>query len=225
MPEIHIPKSGHIAFRKLIDLTPREFDTLVEAVEQTPPAASPDLFWRRVADRVPKISRETVERIVDELFSLNYARDNWGLSEQEFAKMASEAAFSQSPKKLPITENEKKTLHLRLTRLLELKASLSLTSKALDIITDAERVFYTAKILTDVRPVFDDEGKKVEAAVIMHNLRIHYGQDSDHRDFFVALDTNDVRELRSVLDRADQKAESLQALLRRAKVSYLQMEE
>jgi hypothetical protein len=225
MPEIQIPKSGHIAFRKLIDLTAKEFDTLVEAVKQTPPAASPDLFWRRVAEKLSKIPRKTVESIIDELFSLNYARDNWGLSEEEFAKMASEAAFSQSPKKLPITEDEKKTLHLRLARLLELKASLSLTSKALDVITDAERVFYTARILTDIRPIFDDEGKKVEAAVIMHNLRIHYGQDNDHRDFFVALDTDDVKELRSVLDRADQKAESMQALLRGAKVSYLQMEE
>jgi hypothetical protein len=138
--------------------------------------------------------------------------------------MASEAAASQASKKSRIPEDEKNTLSLRLTRLLEIKASLSLTSKALDVLTDADRIFYSAKILTDIRPVFDDEGKKIEAAVIMHNLRIHFGQDNEHRDFFVALDTNDIKELRSVLDRADRKAESLQMLLNRAKISYLDMD-
>jgi hypothetical protein len=224
MPEMRIPKSGQIAFRKLLDLTAEQFDKLVNAIAETPPAASPDLFWSHVADRVLEIDRESVQLIVDELFSLNYARDSWGLSESDFAKMASEAAASQASKKSRIPEDEKNTLSLRLTRLLEIKASLSLTSKALDVLTDADRIFYSAKILTDIRPVFDDEGKKIEAAVIMHNLRIHFGQDNEHRDFFVALDTNDIKELRSVLDRADRKAESLQMLLNRAKISYLDMD-
>ncbi len=225
MPEIHIPKSGHVAFRKLIDLTAPEFDALLDAVAHTPPAASPDLFWKHVAEKVSNIPPKTVENIVDELFSLNYARENWSLSVEEFAKTLADAAVSQSPKKTPITTDEKNTLLIRVTRLLELKASLTITSKALDVLTDAERLFFTAKILTDVRPVFDEDGKNVEGAVIMHNLRIHYGQDNEHRDFFVALDTSDIKELRSVLDRADKKAESLQALLGRAKVSYLKIEE
>jgi hypothetical protein len=221
MPEMRIPKSGQIAFRELLDLNDGQFDLLVDAITKTAPAGSTDVFWHRVAEKVPAIKRDIVERIVDELFSLNYARDNWGVSEADFAKMASDAAASQSSKKSPMTDEQKNLLAARLTRLLEIKASLSITSKALDVLTDADRIFYSAKILTDVRPVFDDEGERIEAAVIIHNLRIHFGQDSDHRDFFVVLDTNDIKELRTVLDRADKKAESLQKLLSSAKVSYL----
>jgi hypothetical protein len=143
------------------------------------------------------------------------------MSETEFAKMASDAAGSQSSRKSPMTDDQRNLLAARLARLLGIKASLRITSKALDVLTDADRIFYSAKILTDIRPVFDDEGKEIEAAVIIHNLRIHFGQDDDHRDFFVALDTNDIKELRAVLDRANKKAESLQKLLSNAKISYL----
>jgi hypothetical protein len=221
MPEIRIPKSGQTAFRELLQLDETQFDALINAITKTPPAASPDVFSHHVADNVSTIERAVVERIVDELFSLNFARENWGVSEAEFAKIAAAAAAAQASKKSSISDDQKNLLAARLARLLEIKASLNVTSKALDILTDAERVFYSAKILTDVRPVFDDEGNKIEGAVIMHNLRIHFGQDNDHRDFFVALDTNDIKELRVVLDRADKKAKSLEELLNRAKISYL----
>jgi hypothetical protein len=225
MADIRIPKSGHIAFRKLVDLPASDFEAMLEAVSQTAPAATPDLFWKHVAKGVPNIPETTIENIIDELFSLNYTRESLSASAEEFAKMVTEAVVAQSPKKSPIGPEEKDVLLLRLTQLLEWKASLSVTSKALEILTDAERVFYSAKVLTDVRPIFDDEGRNVQAAVIIHNLRIHYGKDSEHHDFFVALDTNDIKELQSVLERADKKAESLEALLGRAKVSYLKVED
>ena len=221
MPEMRIPKSGQIAFRELLHLDETQFEALIDAITKTPPAGSTDLFSHHVADKISTIERAMVERIVDELFSLNFARENWGVSEAEFAKMAAGAAAAQASKKSPISDDQKNLLAARLARLLEIKASLNITSKAFDILTDAERVFYSAKILTDVRPVFDDQGNKIEGAVIMHNLRIHFGQDNDHRDFFVALDTNDIKELRTVLDRAEKKAKSLEELLSRTDVAYL----
>ncbi len=70
-------------------------------------------------------------------------------------------------------------------------------------------------------PVFNEKGDSVDAAVIVHNLRIHFGEDSDHKDFYVALDTSDIQSLRDVLDRADAKAKCLQGLLKTSGVSYL----
>jgi hypothetical protein len=223
MPKVRIPESGRIAFQHVAGLSADQFDALVDAIRITTPAAAPDFFWKHVAEKIPSVSREAVESIVDELFSLNSASETSGLPLDQFNKIILEAVIEDA-KKSGVSPETQTVLQARLNRLLDLKASLALTSKALDVLTDAERVFYSAKILTDVRPVFDQLGSRIEAAVIVHNLRIHFGKDGEHRDFVIALDTSDVAKLREVLNRADAKAKSLQTVLEAAKVPYLAVE-
>lgn len=225
MPEITIPKSSYPAIQSLAHLSSEDFKTFLRALERAKPAAAPDLFWKHVAEHAPAISTSTIKMIVNELFSMNYSVDYLDISTEEFAKSVADAAFAEESDELTINEADRDILKDRLTKLFELKTSLGLTAKALDISTDAQHLFYTAKVLTDIRPIFDEEGKVIEAAVIVHNLMIHYGDAGDHKNFFVHLDTNDVKELRAVLDRADEKAKALRSLLQRSEVSYLDVEE
>jgi hypothetical protein len=221
MPKIRIPSSGHIAFRNLLALTEDQFGLLLKTLTHAPAAGSRDTYWKHVSQELPDIKSEILHTITDELFALSSARDNMGLSIDEFVRLIGEAAATQKDDEKVLSENEVGKLRVRLAQLLESKDSLALTSKALDVLTDAERVYYSARILTDVRPLFDESGRKIEASVIVHNLHIHFGKDDEHRDFFVLLDTNDVKDLRNVLDRADKKAESLQQMLRNVGLPYL----
>ena len=225
MPSITIPESAYPAIQDLVRLSQDDFEALVKALSDATPAISPGRFWRHVAQRAPQIAEAKTESIVTQLFTLDYVRDDLGLSTEEFAKIMSDTAASAKSDKFPFSEDDKATLETRLTKIFELRRSLSLTTKALDVLTSHDRVFYTARILTDLRPVFDGSGDLIEAAVIVHNLRIHYGQDDDHRDFYVALDTRDIQSLRDVLDRAEKKSQSLQELLRLSGVSYLNADE
>lgn len=220
MTEIEIPESGHAAFRAVLTMSDSAFEALLRGISEVPPAATKSIFAEAVASK-SELPRETVEPIVNELFPLNEAPSSWELSIADFATMIAQATFEQTPKGSSLTEEQRDLLASRLAQLLQHSAPIRISSKAEDILTDTERVFYSAKVLTDVRPVFDEEGKRVQAAVLLHNLRIHFGQENDHRNFFVTLDTGDIKLLRDVLDRADQKAEALEALLRAAKVPYL----
>jgi hypothetical protein len=115
-----------------------------------------------------------------------------------------------------------------LKKIFEGRKGLSITMKAMGVVLNQERVFLQSQILTDIRPVFDQTGDavdSVDAAVIVHNLRIHYLVDSDHKDFYVALDTSDIQSIREMLDRAEAKAECLKRLLKNSGVSYLEAEE
>jgi hypothetical protein len=76
-----------------------------------------------------------------------------------------------------------------------------------------ENVYYKSRTITDIRPVFSTEIDSVEAALIIHTLRIHYHIGAAHKDFYVALDTNDLQQLIDVLERAKVKAEKLKAML------------
>jgi hypothetical protein len=225
MAQITIPESSRPAIQSLTHLTAEEFKTLFEALQRAAPAAAPELFWKHVAEHAPAMSSSTIKTIVNELFSMHTAIENSNISAGDFAKAISDAAFAEHSEEFPINEADRGILRDRLLKLFELKDSLRLTAKALEILTDAQHLFFTAKILTDIRPVFNEKGTATEAAVIIHNLAIHYGDGSDHKNFFVTLDTNDVKVLRAILDRADEKAKVLQAILDRAGVSYLDVEE
>lgn len=224
MPEITIPESARPAIRSLISLSEEDFKTFLKVLEQAKPAANPYMFWKQVAKNAPAIPVATVRAIVTELFSMNSAIEKTDISATDFAKYASDAAFADQSE-FPISEAEREILRDRLTKLFKLEDSLGLTAKALDLSTDAQHLFYTAKILTDVRPVFNEEGTAIEAAVIIHNLALHYGDSQDHKDFYITLDSNDVEMLRDVLDRADEKAAALQSLLKRSEIPYLDVEE
>ena len=104
-------------------------------------------------------------------------------------------------------------------------SGLRLTSKALEVLTEEEHVFYSARIITDIRPIFSEDATTITASVVVHNLRIHFGKDSAHKNFYVALDTSDIAKLRDVLDRADAKSVALQGLLKKFSVSYIDPEE
>jgi hypothetical protein len=225
MSEITIPEGAYPAIQKLAHLSAEEFDSFLNALTRAKPAATPSLFEQHVAKHAPQINSSTIKMIVSELFSMNYAFEDLDSSASEMAQSIAEAAVEEQPEEFPINEADRDILADRLTKLFMLKASLGLTSKAVGLLTDSAHLFYTARVLTDVRPIFNEEGDAVEATVILHNLVLHYGENGDHKDFVVTLDTNDIEALREVLDRADRKAEALKPLLKRSEVSYLDMKE
>ena len=78
------------------------------------------------------------------------------------------------------------------------------------------------KILTDVRYVFQTNPEEEPfGAVIVHTLKLSYHENDDHKDFYIAMDDDDLIKIRDVLDRADAKANILASKLENAKISYL----
>ncbi len=98
-------------------------------------------------------------------------------------------------------------------------------AKALGILRNNQNVFHEARIISEIRPVF---GSNVEepppAAVLLHMLNITCHGTDGHKEFFIALDTDDIEVLRDVIDRAETKAESLKVMLNKAGTTYLETE-
>jgi hypothetical protein len=225
MSSIRIPKSSYPAIQNLTHLSAADFDDFLKALSSSRPTLKSDSFRRQVASHLPNIDQSIIESIVDELFAMDHLRDDLDATGEQLSKLISEAAVEAQSEEFPFKETDRNILQARLAKIFELRQAVSLSSKALDLLTDQDRVFYTAKILTDVRPVFNALGNSIDAAIIIHNLRIHYGQGGDHKDFYVSMDTSDIQSLREVLDRADEKARCLQDLLQRSGVSYLDADE
>ncbi|MCX6381767.1 MAG: hypothetical protein NT023_20210, partial [Armatimonadetes bacterium] len=102
---------------------------------------------------------------------------------------------------------------------------IDIIAKATSVLLDHERVYSNARVLTDIRPVFSSDVAIMPTAVlIVHMLKIGYHENGEHKEFYVALDTEDVRKLQETLERATTKDKSLKDLLGQTNLSYLATE-
>jgi hypothetical protein len=93
-------------------------------------------------------------------------------------------------------------------------------AKAYDLKTDDERTFCHARILTDLRPVFGQEvGDGPRGMVVVHLLKLGYHEGSEkHQHFYVSLDSDNLKELKRVIDRAEAKAETLRSAVKNVRL-------
>ena len=94
--------------------------------------------------------------------------------------------------------------------------------------TEYENVFVSVRIATDLRPVYDNQTNETpKAGMISHILHLHYqrGEESDHRDLYVALDSENLKYLKRMIERAEKKAESLRPIFKQSGIIELHPEE
>ncbi len=102
-----------------------------------------------------------------------------------------------------------RTVEPHLVELFRTKA-VRTVSKALDLAYEHANLLQDVRLLTDVRPIFndvDDEQMEIEAAVVAFTLRLHYDNREGNHSLSVALDETDVRRLQYQCERALHKAE------------------
>ena len=110
---------------------------------------------------------------------------------------------------------------------LSLESTVGTAAKAGDVLTQHERIFVRARMLTDVRPIFHlDVSEKPESAVIVHMLRITQRDNLRNlTEKYFALDSNDIRTLKALLDRALKKEETLRSLMKDSGTTVLSPKE
>tara|TARA_R110002167_G_scaffold121052_2_gene299300 strand:- start:4258 stop:4953 length:696 start_codon:yes stop_codon:yes gene_type:complete len=106
-----------------------------------------------------------------------------------------------------IDESNSEKLKGYLTLFLAIKGWTKQTIKGFQLLRENERNIINSKIITDIRVVFDDdfEDSNVENAVILHKLKIEYSHNTEIKEMFFALDSNEILELLNTLERAIKK--------------------
>ena len=219
----NLPTRSQQAIQHLIRLDEASFEMLLKAMSAAKPTLSRYRFCRHVASAFNETEQERIKTIVYELLTMAESFDDNSESfPQEIADLVTGAVHGSRSADFSVSEDDERILGERLEKIFKTAPTLTLITKAQDVLTEHQHVFYSARIFTDVRPVFSDSGETINAVGLIHNLNIHFGQGDDHSDFYVALDTSDIQSLRRVLDRADAKAKALQSLIEKAQLSYLE---
>ena len=221
MQELQIPDKFKPGFELLVRIESKTVEKLMAALSQALPFLRIEDLASAVASRVQVLTEEEVGEIMEAVISLYNLRDYSGASIDELTEGISQA-FEEDEQLPHISEEEKQEFERRLASFLNLDGVLSVTSKAINVVRDHERIFTGSRILTDMRPIFGSDLEKAPAGVaIVHMLKIEYGDLQGEHEFFVALNAIDLEQLRQQLDKANKKAKSIGMMLNKVNISHL----
>ena len=148
------------------------------------------------------------------LLTLYWLRADLHLEAEEFIDELFQAADESGDERLTPQPGGWGDLKERLSRLLSLERSLGVTAKALYLAYQFPRHYHGAQVLTDARPVFTTNPAEPPAAFIIgHTLQIQVHDDGEDCRWFVMLNTDDLVDLKRVIERAIEKEQSLKQLM------------
>ena len=219
---LRIPRQYEEAFAKIGRLSDESNQELLAALQKAPDTINPNSLSLAVAAQVDTIAASDIEEIVAALLSLYSFRNQSDTAVSDVARDVAKALEENESGEFRLLPEDRADFESRLAGLLNVNR-FDDTARAGVLLLENEHSLLEARIVTDLRPVFEQDHPEAapKGALIVHMLKIVYRADNSTKNFFVALDTNDVRELKEQLERADAKAESLKSVLGDAGVSYI----
>ena len=205
MPTIEIPEPFRPTLERIALMPEADFQKVQQALTQLAPHVKPEVMVKRATSKldVPELGE-----IVKTLASLSLARTRFDVALDDFVRDLTRT-----------TKKEPALLESRLKVLLSIESLLQ-SARAFDVQHEYEKVFRSARILTDMRPIFNAAGTEATGALIVHNLNISYTQNSELKEDVFAMDDEDVVELKRVLERAEVKSATLEAIIAKSGIPY-----
>jgi hypothetical protein len=219
---LKIPEENSGAIAVIKTFPSASLEKLISALKSASPTSNPREMAEHVAKQVPAIALEQLVRVIDTLYTLYYIRDLSGVQHANFISDLMEG-IQDSPQLQHLHNSQKALPKLRLVleRLLSID-TLHIVSKAARLQRDGERLYCSAKIISDVRPVFGaDPSTRPLGAVLTHVLQIGYHEGADHKEFHIILDSDDLTALGDLVRRAQAKDKSLREFLKSAELPNL----
>jgi hypothetical protein len=211
MAQLRIPEDYAPGLVQIIKMSDTTVEELSAALARLPPSLNTKSISKTLSEKIKGVSEKDLRRIVRTLVSLYSVHAS---SKSTFSDFVEDiiAAMARSDNR-DLANADKKEVGARLTKLLNSDA-LKLASKGLFLRVEHERVLCSARILTDSRTVYgEDPSVRPTGAVITHMLKLAYHHGDRLREIYLAMDAGDLRELRELLDRAEAKAKTLEAIL------------
>lgn len=212
MSKLRIPESHREGFKLLSNLSESDFKELLEALSKTDKGILPDELASNIS-KLTSIDKNINDEITRILFSVYSLKEKFG---ENTKQLINELILALRNANVDLGEKTKwKRLEDRLNSMLSFDQTIGNTFKALKLLSDYDRIFFDSKIVTDIRPAFNDsDDLSTNTALIVHNLKIGYHKDDQQQEIYFALDSNDLDELKKQIERAKKKEERLKSTLK-----------
>ncbi|MBN8611220.1 MAG: hypothetical protein J0L92_11575 [Deltaproteobacteria bacterium] len=208
--KISIPEGERDDLREVFS-NAEELPALLAALESTDPGPTPRQLAARLASqwtRKPPLKRVLLllTRLASTVQSMEEGKREDLL--RAFAEEVITADLDQG---------------LELVRRAAGVSALQVAGKVDDVATDHAHCFQEVRLLSELRPVFTESPLSVAGMVVNHELKLVFGSGprSEPTELFLALDREDLTQLRDAVDRALRKDIVLRELCATREVAIL----
>jgi hypothetical protein len=202
-----------------------EVSVVKARMEEVPLSLRVDRYAEQLKGLVEKETPE-IQDVVQVMASLMFAPRDPSITAEVLASAVSSTVAARKGREGedPKQKVERmKVLEMRLRDLFSTPA-LKLYSRASDVQHQYEHILTDARIMSDIRTVFDPEsdGSKPMGAMVVHNLKIAYISNYGHRDSYFALDNADLLILQEAIARAVAKTSTLEGIIKTSNLRYFE---
>ncbi len=193
-------------------MSDKDYAVFRDALAKEPASISIDDLASRVAKNA-RLDSEHISSLVRTLSLAYAAMDQLGESVDIFVGMLCDALREANAGKIKSVKDWNSKAKKRFQEIFSMHSSLGVSAKAIDVTRETERLWCKGRILTDLRPVFLSSSTKAQAAVVLHSLRVsyHLGPGPELGYFYVTLETDDLRNLQQIVERALAKDSDLRS--------------
>src|SRR3989344_4216667 len=185
---LSIPETSRQALALLNEMSDASANAITKVISVAKQDVSIDALVEQISSKA-NLEKSKALMIVRALFALFGIRTEISDKPEEVVAEIIQAMEGVSPG----AAGDWRPLQRRLERLLRAKTKLSLSAKALDVITENENVYTDARILTDLRPIFLAAPPKRPAAnAVIHKLKFEFIHNKERKEIYIALDGEDV---------------------------------
>lgn len=190
---------------------------LVELLESMPAFTPTPELQAGIMALWPGLAQDEASRLTLAMLSIATQRVRWNAD--DLGTMISESSD------LDIPAEVREGFGAVLATLVDVPV-LRTAAKAVSVLNQQERLFLDARIMSDIRPIFgEDPSEQPTGAVVVHTLSIEHHTDGHMKIFNVAMDRNDLAELKVTVDRAITKAGTLSDVVEAAGLALFELEE
>jgi len=205
MTEFRVPESQKAGLALLASMKGSDAEQLIITLADAPKGLDPTEFTRHLSSGL-NLSLDDGRELAKVISSLYMVKINDLMETAELVDAIHEAISISNEENLFPKDGDWDKYKSFLISILDLDDNIGSTIKAFSNLRDHERTYCTAKIYTDVRPTFGlspEEG--FNTASVVHNLLITYHSTSGHGELQIALDSEDLLELKKIVNRAEVK--------------------
>ncbi len=202
--QIHLNKSQIADLRAILDLGPEILGAVVDRIDELDPGPLAPAELQAIIQEVIHDNPAVVDSILRQALSL--------ASLQRRRKLGADAVIEGIRGGLKTANTpwdgtslaKWKDLEPTFRRLIS-SNKVETTAKALDLSYDYANLLQASRIVTDIRPVFDNDVTKIEGAVVSFTLRLSYDNTEGNHGLSIAMNQADIKILRDQCDRALKK--------------------
>jgi hypothetical protein len=223
MATLTLPAEYEDAVSAILLLSDEAMAELQSALNSIPVSLN-RVLSEEASSTIHLIPPSDVEEMMQTLVSLRFLKDRAGVDTDEFADDVLDAAEEQGLAEPNVFDERRDALKNRLVGILDSDA-INIIARARLLLVDHEHDLCNADIATDIRPIFrSDEEDVPVAAVLVHTLKLSYHQGARIKDFYVAMDTQDLANLAETIKQGQNQAANLKPRIEAANLHYIDVE-